>query len=351
MMLHTLVLATLTVAPKVAIVDIWAPEGMMGLGALVTRALVAEAQAQKLNVMSPEQLRGSLDAPRYEALKKCGGNVACAAQHLEPLGAKRAVLGQLGRDEKNYLLKLWLVDIPALTVLASVDRPILIAARRLQKDVEQAVPALLRGEQEARGTLVIESSLADLQVTLNGDSVGSPPLKMSLKPGKYEVKAERRKYLPVARWVSVEANQETKLTLSLFLKPGEIADEKVVPALTKQVGASSSPGVQLSALTWILGGATVAAAGAGVGFGLLARSQRSTLEASYDAQARLYQGTRALALEHNRNALIANVALGVAGGALTGTIISAIVDATRPPTVEVALALSPTPGVILRGSF
>lgn len=347
------VVATLTTAtPKLAILDVDAPDLMMGLGAQVTRALITEAQAQKLDPMLPEELRAKMDARRYEALKKCGGNVACASQELESLGVKRAVLGKLTRDERHYVLKLWLLDISGLSVIADVDRSILIAARRFQKDVEQAVPGLLRGEREARGTLVVEANLADAQLTLDGEPSGPPPLNLTLKPGKYEVKVERKKYLPITRLVAVEANQETRLKLKLLLIPGEIPDDQLVPALTRKKEGPEPQPLQLSALTWILGSATVVAAGTGLTFGLIARGQESALRAGYDSQTQVYQGTRAQALEQNRNALVANVAFGVAGAALVGTIVSGIIDGNRPPPVQLAPALSPTAaGLTLGGSF
>lgn len=352
-MLSVVVVAAAVTAasPKLAIVDVDAPDLMMGLGAQVTRAIVTEAQAQKLDVLLPDQVREKMDARRYDTLKKCGGNVACAAQELGSLGVQRAVLGKLTRDERNYILKLWLFDVQGLTVIADVDRSILIAARRFQKDVEQAVPPLLRGEREARGTLVLEANLADAQITLNGDFAGTPPLNLALKPGKYEVKLERKKYLPITRLVAVEANQETKLTLKLLLIPGQVPDDQVVPALTKKADEGAPQAVQLSALTWILGGATLVATGTAVTFGVIARGQEKTLRDGYDPDADLFQGTRAQALEQNRNALIANVAFGVAGAALVGTVISGIVDGTRAP-VQVAPAISPTAaGLTLGGTF
>jgi hypothetical protein len=355
LMLPALVVITAITAasPKIAIVDVDAPDLMMGLGAQVTRAIESEAAAQKLDVMLPDQIRAKMDARRYESLKKCGGKVACVAQELESLGVQRAVMGQLSRDERNYILKLWLIDVAGLTVIADVDRSILIAARRFQKDVEQAVPPLLRGEREARGTLVIEANLADAQVTPNGEFAGTPPLQETLKPGKYEVKIERKKYLPVTRLVAVEANQEAKVVFKLLLIPGQIPDDQIVPALTKKPDEKAPPPtVQLSALTWILGGVTVAAAGTGLAFGLIARGQERTLRDGFDAQTGLYLGTRAQALEQNRNALVANVALGVAGGALIGAVISGIVDGTRPPPVQVTPTVSATSaGLSFGGSF
>lgn len=342
--------AIATAGPKTAVVDVDAPDLMMGLGAQVTRALVAEAQHQQFDLVTPEQLREKLDAKRYDGLKKCGGKVACVAQELESLGIKRAVVGQLGRDEKNYLLKLWFLDLEHLTVIADVDRPILIAARRFQKDVEQAVPPLLRGEREARGTLVITVNLPDAQISLNGEFEGTSPLTLTLRPGKYEVKVERKKYLPITRLLAVEANQETTADFKLLLVPGELPDAQVVPVLTRKPDEAAPATVTLSPLTWVLGGVAVAAGGAGLAFGLIARDQEAKLRAGYDPNTDVFAGTRAQALEQNRNALIANVAFGVAGAGLVGAVISGIVDGTR--SVQVTPVVSPTgAAVTVGGSF
>lgn len=349
--MHSVLLAVvLAAAPKLAVVEVDAPDLMMGLGAQVTRALVAEAQAQKYDVIAPEALRTKLDARKYDALRKCGGNVACVAQELSGLGIQRAVVGKLGRDEKNYLLKLWLFDVENLAVIADVDRPILIAARRFQKDVEQAVPPLLRGEREARGTLIVESNLSDAQISLNGEFVGTPPISLTLRPGKYEVKVERTKYLPVTRLLAVEANQETRENIKLLLIPGQVPDSEVVPKLAKKDDKPAAAPLVLSPLTWVLGGVAIAAGGTGLTFGLISRGQEETLRRGYDVDTQVYAGTRAQALEQNRNALVANVAFGVAGAAAVGAIISGIVDGTR--TVQVApTASADGAGVTIGGRF
>lgn len=341
----------LAASPKTAVVDVDAPDLMMGLGAQVTRAIEAEARNQKFDLMSSEDLRAKIDARRYEQLKKCGGKPACVAQELEGLGVKRAVVGQLSRDERNYLLKLWFIDLPTLSVVADVDRAILIAARRFQKDVEQAVPPLLRGEREARGTLAITANLADAQLFLNGEFIGTTPLSLPLKPGKYEVKAERKKYLPITRLVAVEANQESKVEFKLLLIPGQLPDDQVVPVLTKKDDAAQPQStLSLSPLTWVLGGVTVAAAGTGLAFGLISRGQLDTLTQGFNADTMVYTGTRAQALEQNRNATIANISFGVAGAALIGTVVSGIIDGTH--SVQVAPTVTPQgAGVTVGGHF
>lgn len=347
-------LAFLAAAPgPVAIVDVDAPDLMMGLGAQVTRSILQAAEAQKLPLVPPEMLRAKLDGKKYDELKKCAGNVACAAQLLEGSGATRAVLGKLDRDEKHYILKLWLMDLKGLAVIADVDRAILIAARRFQKDVDQAVPPLLRGEREARGKLTIKSNLADAQVTVNGDFVGVTPVTLTLKPGKYEVRLERNKYLSIARLLNVEPNHETVESFKLLLKPGEIPDDQVVPGLAKKDGAAGPDSqVRLSWYTWTSGAVAVAAGGVGLYFGLTARSQEKTLLEGYDADTMVYQGTRQQALDAQRNAVAANVAFGVAGAAAVATVVFIVLDVKNPVPVDVAPVAGPGgAGVVVGGRF
>jgi hypothetical protein len=337
-------------ANAIAIIEVDAPDTMMGLAGQVTRALVAEAQAQKLPIVTPEDLRARLAPKAWGELKKCGGRVACIAQTLDGQGISRAVLGQLGRDEKNYLLKLWLVDVRGMTVIADVDRAILIAARRFQKDLDEALPRLLRGEREAHGTLVIEANLADAQISLNGEFLGTPPLTQTLKPGKYEVKLERRKYLSITRLLNVDADKETREHFNLLLKPGEVADDQV-PTLVKKPGeAPPAQPLRLSAPTWICGALTLLGGGASLYFSLTERDQEQKLLAGFDQASGVYAGTRKDALAAQQSALLANVSYGVTGAALAATILFLVLDATSPVQVAPAVA-GGGGGVVLRGHF
>ncbi|MEW5743451.1 MAG: PEGA domain-containing protein [Myxococcota bacterium] len=347
-------LATLAAAPgPLAIVDVDAPDLMMGLGAQVTRSIVQAAEAQKLKILKPEELRAKVDPKKYELLRKCAGNVACAADVLSQLGVARVVTGKLDRDEKNYLLKLWLLDLKALSVVADVDRPILIAARRFQKDVDQVVPPLLRGEREARGSLTIKSNLTDAQVTVDGEFVGVTPVTLTVKPGKHEVKLERKKYLPITRLLDVEPNKETVESFKLLLKPGEIADEDVVPGLVKKDGpAAPDTRVRLSWYTYVAGGTALVAGGLGLYFGLTARSQEKALLNGYDEATMVYQGTRQDALTAQSNATAANIAFGVAGAAAAATVVFIILDVKNPVPVDVAPVATPGgAGVLVGGRF
>lgn len=310
--------------PSFAVVDVDAADALMGLGAQVTQRVLDGAAAQKLQVLTPDQLRTMLTPDKYAGLKKCHDSTPCVAQALSGTPVTRVVTGSLTKDERNYLLKLWHHDLTNNSLVCDVDRAILIAARRFQKDVEQAVPPLLRGEREARGTLVVECNVANAQISVNGDFIGTPPVTLTVKPGKYEVKVVKTKYLPVTRLATVEANQKTVEAVKLLLIPGETADSD--PLVTKKPGTEADHGVGLSIPTWVFGGLTIASGVTATIFGFLAGSQERTLLAGLDQMTGVYSGTRAQALEQNRNALVANVAFIATGVTALATAVFLIID-------------------------
>lgn len=332
---------------RMAVVDLAAPDEMLALAGQVTRTVVAEAQRQGRAVSGPDEVKAALGPKRYEALRACAGKPACVSLAVEGAGYSRVLAGRLGRDEKNYLLELWLVDPETLRVVASVDRAILIAARRLQKDLDEAVPRLLREEPEAMGTLRIESTVARVEVSVNGEPAGTTPVTRSLKPGKYEVRLERTKYLPVTRLVEVEAGQTSTERIPLLLKPGEVPDEEL-GGLAKKADDGGG-GVHLTAPTWVALGVTVLAGGAAAYCGLTARAQERELVAGYDAMAQTYQGTRAQALLLQQNALMANVAFAVAGVGLVASVVLILRDASRPTELALAPLVAPGGGGLALG--
>ncbi|MBL8954306.1 MAG: PEGA domain-containing protein [Myxococcaceae bacterium] len=343
---------------KIAIVDLDAPPGMLGLSTQVIKSIVTEAQKQKRTVVTPDELRDKLGNKTLNELAKCADKPGCASEKLSPLGATKVITGKLNRDEKNYVLQLWLLDLGTLSVVSEVDRSILIASRRFQNDVDAAVPAFLRGEREVMGTLIITATTQDAQVSINNEFMGVAPLTQTLKPGKYEVRVEKTKYLPVKRFVSVEPNQKTTEEFRMLLKPGEIEDQVAPLAAKPREGDEDDdkPGITITAPTIVAGVATVASFGAALAFGFLSKGAADNLLKGYDEATDTYAGTRQQALDAQRNALIANVFYGVSGAALIATVVLFVLDVRRPADGDTDVEVTPAPapgggGLMIRGHF
>lgn len=339
---------------KVAIVELTSPPTMMGLAAQVTQTVLQSAKQQRFAVVGPDELREKLGEKTYEELRNCEGKVTCVAARVQGVDVQRVVVGSLTRDERSYLIKLWLIDLEKMQVLADVDRAILIASRRLTLDVGEAVPRLLRGEKEARGTLKLTCNVKNAQVTVNGERVGTAPLSLELKPGKHEVHIQKKAYLPVQRLLTVEANRVTEEEVRLLLIPGAQPEEEEVPALVqKDAKEKSAGGLHVPAPAWIAGGVALVAGGAGALFGVRAERTQRELREGFNPDTGVYAGTRQQALDAQSNATVANVLFGVAGAAaVTGVVLTLIGVGEEEPQTSVAPAVGPgAAGLVLGGRF
>jgi hypothetical protein len=337
---------------KLAVVDVSTPPAMLGLGQQITQALSQEAKAQGFQILTPDDILATLGAKPYEDLQACGGNGVCVAHKLDPLGVDKAVVGTLARDEKNYLVHLWLVDIHAKDVVADVDRAILIASRRLMADVKLAVPDLLRGKKEARGTLRLAANVKGATAFVDGELAGKTPLDLLLKPGKHEVRLEKKSYLPITRLVTVAANAVDEENLRLTLAPGEKPEEQELPDLVARgTPSSEESGFRVPLPAWVALGVGAAAAGTATGFGLAASHLDQRLQNGLNAQTQIYAGTRAQALAGKQDAAVANIAWAVASaGLLTAAVLTAVGQGAD--TVQVSPAAgSHGAAMVLEGRF
>ena len=227
-----------------AVAELDAPPNMLGLAMQVAQATLAEAERQQMSALSPSDLRERLGVKAFNELVKCTGAASCLSEPLKPLAVTKVVLGRLERDDKNYVVSMRLVDLETSKVLTTFNRSILIASRRFIKDVEAAMPALLRGEKEVEGSVTIKAltrgrEVNNAQVFLNEELIGTTPVTRQLKPGKYLVRVEKLKHLPITRWVNVELGQTLEEEFRLLLMPG-IAPEDVVE---KSAPAAKAPKV------------------------------------------------------------------------------------------------------------
>ena len=98
-------------ADRLAVVELSTPPNMVGLGSQLTRLLVEDAQRQGYQVIPRRRSSGCCDPRRCCSSRTAPGRSACVAANLADVAADRAVVGSLDRDEKRYLLRLWLVDL------------------------------------------------------------------------------------------------------------------------------------------------------------------------------------------------------------------------------------------------
>lgn len=305
------------------VVGLASPTAMTSLAAQVSQRIVAAAQKQGFKVVPPAELSARLGPESYAQLQQCEGKLGCVTQQLSA-GKAWVAVGVLSRNERSYLLRLWLLDPSRNRVVAEVDRAILIASRRLVLDAEEAIPRLLRGEREAVGRLELSSNVSRAELWLDGVPSGATPATLMLKPGKYKVRLEKPSYMPVERLVTVEAEKTTREEIRLVLLPNARPEGDELPPLVATQAPGAGPSASLvPTASWILGGVAVAAGGAGTYFGLRARAADERLQAGYDSAAQTWSGTRREALEARRDALYANVLLGTATAALVSGIVVA----------------------------
>ncbi len=337
---------------RLAVADLGSPPTMIGMSGKITK-LVADAAAKEgtYEVIDPAAVRLGIGDEKVKELQACAGKAACIGAIAEPLGVQRLVTGLLDRTADSYIVKLWLVDVPGRSIVSSVDRKILIASRRLEKDVAEAIPALLKGEAEATGQAAITVAGAEgATLTVDGAPAGTAPLTWTGKPGKHTLKVERDGYYPVDRFFTVDAGATTAVDVALVPVPGAKPPPKVAGKDGKKPVEDEGGGLVLPLGSWIAGGVAVAALGGGVAFGAMASSTESDATVGEDGVRAI---TREEALGGQSDATTANVLFGVAGAALlTGVAIAIFFPADGGSGGDAPVAVGPASGgVAVSGSF
>jgi hypothetical protein len=317
----------------------------------MTRQVLDAARAQGVKVVSPEEVETFLGPKGTLALKQCGPTPECLSERLADLPVNRVVVGTLSRDPAHYLVHFWLISLSPPKTVAELDRSILIASRRLQPDVAAALPALLRGEQEVKGTLVLDSSVPEAEVSLDGEPLGQTPVTRLLKPGKHEVRVSHPGYYPVERLVTVEAGQTTHDVVRLVAVPG--AAPPALPPLETSAPVASG-GFRVPVAGWVALGVGLAAGAAGGWLAVAAHNNQNQLLAGYNPARNSYQGFRSQAVTGQNQATWANVCFGIAGaGLLTWGVLTWIASsAPAEPHATLGLGVGPQGATVsVSGSF
>lgn len=215
---------------KLAVAELHTASALTGMGAQVARAVGDAAEALGFSVLTPDDVRESLGAALTSDLRGCEGDPECATPRLRKTGATRGVVGSLTRDEKSYLLKLFLLDLNTQQVIATVDRRILIASRRFTPDVNEALPRLLRGEKEATGKVHFTADAPGVVLEVDGVEVGQAPLLVELKPGKHRVRGKKRGFETVERYFTTLADGSHEEPLRMIRRADEMSTEDITSA-------------------------------------------------------------------------------------------------------------------------
>lgn len=325
---------------------------MQGLATQMTQQILDAARAQGLRVVPPDDIETFLGQKNTLALKQCGPSPGCISARLADLPVNRAVVGTLARDQTHYLVHLWLISLAPPGQVAEVDRAILIASRRLQADVAAALPALLRGEQEAKGTLVLESSVPGADVTLDGGPAGQTPLTRMLKPGKHELHVSHPGFYAVERLVTVEPGKTTHDVVRLVAVPG--TEPLALPPVQPEQPVAAG-GLRVPLAGWVVLGVGIAAAGAGTWLAVASHNNQNELLSGYNPARNSYQGFRSQAVTGQNQATWANVCFGIAGaGLVTFGILTWVASSapTSAPHASLGVGASPQGATFsLSGSF
>ena len=342
------------------VLDLKSPPLLVNLGRTVSLAVAGEAQKMGDTALTGLDVAEKLGADRAKEAIDCGPDPTCLIAALKGLKVDRIIAGTFGRDPTHYVIHMIHVDVKTGQVVSRLDLNVLIAARELTRDVREGAPALLQGEPEQTGTLVVTSKIEGATVTVDGHVVGqTPKVTVPLQPGKHQVHVEKTDYLPEDRFVEITAKATTRFVPRLFVVPGKHPGVLVAKAAApKNKPQPGLPPLRLTAGTWASLGVSVVATGLGVYFGLQARNvERQAVDLDHDGVLDI---TRKTALAGRQDALLANVLYVTAGAGVIAAAVFAVLapqpgpgqaapDAATRPSASLGAAVFPGGAAVTLG--
>ncbi len=207
--------------PLVVVAALKAPPHLTFTGKRAGEAVAREArQARGFDVMGPDEVEQTHGRAAAQRLRDCADGVKCLAEAARALGAARAVGGWLLQTESAYRVGVVHVDARKGVAIASFTREVPIASRRLIAEVTAATPALLRGEADAPGTLVVSCNVPRAEVEVGGAPRGQSPVTLQLRPGRYQVEVSKVGHIRQdPHWVEVKAGETTRDEVRLYPNP------------------------------------------------------------------------------------------------------------------------------------
>jgi hypothetical protein len=336
----------------IAVLDLGAPPVLRNLARALAVAIAEEARGLGHETRDSREVGAVVGPERMEAAADCGVDVRCLTAALRGFEADRVLAGTLDRGRTAYEVRLVYVDLSSGRVVGTLNRDILIASRRLERDVRDAVPDILAGVAEQDGVLVVATDVPGTRVLLNQALVGETPphVRVAVQPGRHHLRIVAPDHLPYDRYVEVVAGEETVLEPRLFLEPGKSPPSLVAEAPPEEEAPGGGLQTPPSALVSLALGAL--AVGGGAYFGVQAREiERAAVDRSGDG---FLDVTRTDALLGKRHARNANILYGLAGASLIAASLLTVLPfgADAPPAAagaEMSLRLGPDSAILTLG--
>lgn len=204
--------------PRLVVSALRAPPQLTFIGKNAGEAMAQEAQkAGGFEVLGPEAVERAHGRAALRRLVDCADDARCLAEAARPLAAARVVAGWLSRTETAYRVGVVYVDVKRGEAIAFFSREVPIGSRRLLAELAAAMPAMLRGEADAPGTLAVTSNVPGADVSVDGRPVGRTPVNVRLGPGRHQVRVTRQGYIQQEpHWVEVAAGETTLYEVKLY---------------------------------------------------------------------------------------------------------------------------------------
>jgi hypothetical protein len=130
---------------RLAVAALAAPAELRFTAKGLSEALVKQAAKQQVTVLGPEQVEARLGREKSRQLTECGVSAPCLAALARALGVERVVGGTLDQVDKSYRVALVSADVKSGEPVASWEREVPVASRKLAAEVAEAAGGLLRG--------------------------------------------------------------------------------------------------------------------------------------------------------------------------------------------------------------
>jgi hypothetical protein len=205
---------------RVAVVPFDASPELANVARTVADAVARKAAESGFDVMTPAAVAAKLAPADLRHLSRCADDSACLTEYGATLRVERIVVGTLARRGAFYRLALVHADARTGERIGGIEREVPVAARKLQREAEEAAPALLAGGEEPPGILRVLTEVLGAKVTLDDAPAGKTPLARVVRPGRHKIRVELEGYAdaePV--WVEVPSGGVVEHRARLYLIP------------------------------------------------------------------------------------------------------------------------------------